>query len=149
MGLQKRSNVEKSKKLPLWLRWWGLGIGAVTFFWLPIEDVGTDFITLLAAAWSVWMGGWLWTRFAKRWGLIFRGAAIGGVSGAIFFPAALILVMIKAGIHDHGFLDYSNYELEALLAYTPWIVLAGMLLGVLISYLLRKWGKNGVSGQNV
>jgi len=141
--------VEKSKNLPLWLRWSGLGVGALTFFWLPKEDVGTVFVSILAASWSVWIGGWLWGRFANRWGVVFRGAAIGGVSGAIFFPAALILVVIKAGIHDHGFLDYSNYELETLLAYTSWMVSGGVVAGILISKLLEKRGKNGNSGQNV
>ena len=41
------SSVASSKKLPLWLRWWGLLIGVVTLFWLPIEDTT---LTLLPQA---------------------------------------------------------------------------------------------------
>lgn len=149
MTLQKKSNVEKSHKLPLWLRWWGIFNGAVTFFWLPVEDIRYGFITLLAVIWCAWFGSWLWIRFGNRWGKLYRGVAVGGVSGAMFFPAVLILAALKAGIHAHGFLDYSNYELEQLLSYSPAMVTGGMIAGGLIGILLEKRGKNGDSGQNV
>lgn len=141
--------MESSKKLPLWLRWWGLINLAVTFVWLPIEDVQFRFITVLSVMWCAWIGGWLWIRFAKRWGTVYRGIAIGGVSGAMFFPAALALAVVKAGIHAHGFLDYSNFELGRLASFTPEMVLAGVILGLICSFLAKKWGKNGNPGQNV
>ncbi|MCB2179576.1 hypothetical protein KQH54_00475 [bacterium] len=141
--------MEKSKKLPLWLRWWGLLNIAVTFVWVPIEDVQTLFISILAGLWCVWFGGWLWTRFAHRWGVIYRGVAVGGFSGAMFFPMALFLAVLKGGIHAHGFLEYSNYELGILLSYTPVTVIVGAALGGGIGFWSKKWGENGNSGQNV
>jgi hypothetical protein len=141
--------VENSHKLPLWLRWWGILNGAVTFIWLPAEDIRYGFITFLSAIWCALFGSWLWIRFGGRWGKIYRGLAVGGASGAGFFPIALILAILKAGIHAHGFLDYSNYELEQLLSYTPATVLGGAILGGLIGIWLEKRGKTGDSGQNV
>lgn len=149
MKRPKKSNVENSHKLPLWLRWWGLLNGAVTLFWLPVEDVLFSFISLLSAAWCLWFGGWLWVRFGDRWGTVFRGVAVGGVSGAVFFPVVVVLAVFKGGIHAHGFLDYSNFELEKLLSFTPATVLGGMILGGLLSIWLNNRGKNGNSGQNV
>lgn len=133
----------------MWLRWWGLLNLAVTIIWLPKEDIQYTFITMLAMAWCIWFGAWLWGMFAHRWGDVYRGVAVGGVSGAMFFPVALFLAVFKAGIHDHGFLDYSNFEIGVLLSYAPKMVVVGVILGGIVSFLMKKWGKNGSLGQNV
>jgi hypothetical protein len=39
----------------------------------------------------------------------------------------LLLVVLKAGLHGHGFLDFSFYQLGSLLVRTPlWVALGGL-----------------------
>ena len=119
-----------SKKLPLWLRWWGLLTGAVSIFWLPIEDTTLTMLGLISAGWGIWLAGWLfqpsWFQLTRLNGWQ-RNAIGGGLSGFLLPLAALLLVLVKAGLHGHGFLDFSFYQLGWLLVRTPlWVGLGGL-----------------------
>jgi len=122
--------VEKSNQLPLWLRWWGLAAGAVTLFWLPVEDTTLIALGLVSAAWVVWLAGWIDLRSWLRERLpdnVWRKVLAGGVAGLLLPLVALLLVVLKAGLHGHGFLDFSFYQLGKLLVRTPiWVVLGGL-----------------------
>ena len=124
-----------SIKLPLWLRWSGLGTGVLTLAWLPIEDTNTLYLTILSIMWSAWTAGWLasrpegrdWLAGQWRWALLGAGVGLGTA------PVALGLVLLKAGMHAHGFLDFSSYQMTGMLLCTPiWMVVGG-LMGLAIS----------------
>lgn len=118
-------------------------------FWLPVEDATPTFLAILAGMWAAWVSGWLWVRFFGRWGAIFRGAAAGGTGGALFYPIVLFLAVFKGGLHQHGYLDFSNYALSRVSRLIPFVVLGGVVLGGLVGYFVQKWGKTGISEQNV
>jgi len=114
----------------LWLRWWGLLIGVVTLFWLPMEDTTLTLLGLVSAGWGVWLAGWAvhrsWFRLDALNGWR-RSVMAGGLSGLLLPAAGLGLVLVKAGLHGHGFLDFSFYQLEWLLVRTPlWVGLGGL-----------------------
>jgi hypothetical protein len=128
--------VAGSSKLPLWLRWFGLALGALTLAWLPIEDTHTVYLIIFSTLWSAWVAGWLSTRpkvsawlSSSGWGFVLLGAVAGLVSASV----AVGLVVFKAGIHAHGFLDFSNYQLARLLSRTPIWVALGAALGWVVS----------------
>jgi hypothetical protein len=124
--------VARSNKLPLWLRWIGLGAGALTLVWLPIEDTRTSFLTILAILWTVWTGAFLSIRPKLRaWfgGGQWRGTTFGAGVGLLVFPVSLGLVFFKAAVHAHGFLDFSGSQLLGLLNLVPVWVAIGALAG--------------------
>jgi hypothetical protein len=99
-------------------------------FWLPVEDTRLLALGLLSACWAAWLGGWLETRgwFRSRVaGVCHRRVLAGGLAGLLLPLAALLLVLLKAGLHGHGFLDFSFYQLGWLLARTPlWVGLGSL-----------------------
>jgi hypothetical protein len=132
--------VEKSNQLPLWLRWWGLAAGAATLFWLPVEDTTLTKLGLVSAAWTVWLAGWIDLRPRLRRRLpdeVWRKALAGGLAGVLLPVIALLLVVLKAGLHGHGFLDFSFYQLGKLLVRTPIWVGVGGLGGLLFGKFSR------------
>jgi hypothetical protein len=133
--------VASSKKLPLWLRWWGLLAGTISLFWFPVEDVTLNFLILVSASWGIWLAGWMYDRgFLKLksastlWGMVLAG----GLAGLMLPVAALVLVLIKAGLHGHGFLDFSFYQLGQILTRTPLWAGLGCLGGGLMSVIHRQ-----------
>jgi hypothetical protein len=129
--------VDVSSKLPLWLRWSGLGTGVLTLAWFPIEDTQTIYLTVLSLLWSAWMAGWLATRPRVRGWLVgrWRFPLLGAGPGLLTAPVALGLVLFKAGIHAHGFLDFSVYQLTGIFARTPIWVILGCVVGIVIYQL--------------
>ena len=129
-----------SIKLPLWLRWSGLGTGVLTLAWLPVEDTQTLYLTVLSLLWSAWTAGWFATRPRLEGWLVGRWqfALLGAGAGLLTAPVALSLVLFKAGIHAHGFLDFSVFQLTGMLLRTPFWVVVGTLVGLVIS----RMGKN-------
>lgn len=119
-------------KIPLRLRWWGLLLGMFTLLWLPIEDVTTTYLVVLSVAWCAWLAalaawrGWL---AQKRWRIVW----LGGLAGLCIFPVELAFIIFKAGIHAHGFLDFSLYQISRLARLTPLWCMLGGLLGAVIS----------------
>ena len=123
--------VANSNKSPLWLRWWGILWGIITLLWLPIEDIDTTKLVLVAAGWAIWLGVKLAAGTflsAVPWRLVW----IGILSGFTIIVLVFALVLFKAGMHHHGFLDFSFWQLGRVVRQTPWWVLAGGLAGGMV-----------------
>lgn len=87
---------------------------------------------LISAGWGIWLTGWLFQRGRfqlTRLNDWQRNVIGGGLSGLLLPLAALLLVLVKAGLHGHGFLDFSFYQLGWLLVRTPLWVGLGCLVG--------------------
>lgn len=121
-----------SNNLSLWLRWSGLALGALTFFWFPIEDTNTTALTVLGLSWSAWGAAWWGTRHPERLSRAGQTAAVGLLAGVFTLPVGMLLVVIKAGLHAHGFLDFSTTQLRAYAARTPLWAVLGALAGWLM-----------------
>lgn len=130
-----------SSKPPLRLRWSGLALGVLTLAWLPLEDTHTVYLTSLSLLWSTWLAGWFSARPRVRAWLASGGwafALLGAAAGLFSAPAAVGLVIFKAGLHAHGFVDFSLTQLYQLLIRTPiWSVL-GAAAGWLVSRVFQK-----------
>ncbi|MEN8241899.1 MAG: hypothetical protein ABFS17_08255 [Chloroflexota bacterium] len=116
------------------LRWAGILCGVITFIWLPVEDRSILFLLLLSLVWSAWLAAWwLVSRQKSSAGLkVVLWAGAGG--GMLVFPITILLTLIKAGLHDHGFLDFSSSQLTTIAKTIPlWIA-----LGLVISMLWLK-----------
>ena len=119
-------------KVPLRLRWWGLLQGGLTLFWLPIEDTTTTYLVILSIAWCAWLGAWAaWRGWLaqKKSRLVWLGA----LAGLSVFPVELAFILFKAGLHAHGFLDFSIYQISRLARLIPLWCLLGSLLGAVIT----------------
>jgi hypothetical protein len=121
-------------KLPLAFRWAIIGWGLVTFIWLPFEDTTTIFVLLLSVGWCVLLAGWLRNRFSQEIKLTIS-LFIGALGGLLIFPAVLLLTLLKAGLHDHGFLDFNTSQLLGIARSTPIWVIIGMLISATYHYL--------------
>jgi len=113
-------------KTPLILRWWGLFLGGITLFWLPVEDVTTTYLTILSLAWCAWLGVWTYWRgwlTPKKLRMVWLGV----FAGLCVFPVEITFILFKAGLHAHGFLDFSIYQIGRLAALIPlWLILGGV-----------------------
>ena len=106
----------------LTLRWATLGWAALFFVWLPFEDTNIYSLLGLSLAGCALTAVWQIDRqiLAGRPRLLLTG----GLSGLAVSPFALILVLVKAGAHSHGFLDFTNEQLGLILKTTPlWAVI--------------------------
>lgn len=112
----------------------GLVWGVALVLWLPLEDQTTTPALGLAAALC---GGWLWGAWRLRpagWGWL----GLGALAGLAVSPLAVGLLLVKSGLHAHGFLEIGPRALLAALAGAPaWGVL-GALVGA-----LGLWFKQG------
>jgi hypothetical protein len=113
--------------LSLALRWASIGWGIITIIWLPFEDTTTIFLQLLSLGWCAWFAGWVTCKFAPRSKTVVL-ILIGGLSGLLIFPVALTLTILKAGLHGHGFLDFSTSQLTGIARSTPIWVIIGLLV---------------------
>jgi len=97
----------------------------VTFFWIPIEDVNMVWLTAIAVVWAAWLGVWAtWRGVLAGWR--WRLALLGAGAGLLFFPLAIAFILFKSGLHAHGFLDFSLYQISRLAWMTPvWMVFGG------------------------
>jgi hypothetical protein len=121
-------------RLPLAFRWATIVWGLITFIWLPFEDTTIIFLLLLSASWCVLLAGWLTIRFSQATKLI-NSLFIGALCGLLIFPTALLLALLKAGLHDHGFLDFSTTQLIGIARSTPIWVIIGLLISAAFHYL--------------
>jgi hypothetical protein len=121
-------------KLPLAFRWAIIGWGLVTFIWLPFEDTTALFLLLLSVGWCILLAGWLANKFSQEVKIILS-LFIGALSGLLIFPAALALALLKAGLHDHGFLDFSTSQLMGIARSTPIWMIIGILISAAYHYL--------------
>jgi hypothetical protein len=122
---------DSKPKTTLAIRWAAIGLAVVSFIWLPVEDTTVAFLLAVALGWCAWAGVWAFQQ-ANRVDPISQGRllAIGAIAGLAVSPMALILALLKAGLHGHGFLDFTNNQLVLIAKTTPgWI-----LLGLLVSW---------------
>jgi hypothetical protein len=126
-------------KPPLSFRWALIGWGLITFIWLPFEDRTTLFLLLLSAGWCVLFGSRVIQRLPTDSKPIIPILS-GALGGLLVLPAALLLVLIKAGLHDHGFLDFSTSQLLGIVRSTPFWVIIGALMSTAYHYLRAQSG---------
>jgi hypothetical protein len=110
------------------LRWAGIGLAILFFIWLPIEDTNIVLVLSLSAGFCAWIAFWR-NRTPMRTGRPPRLLLTGGMYGLAVTPLALILVVVKAGIHAHGFVDFTNEQLILIIKSTPLWVLLGVIGG--------------------
>lgn len=115
---------------PLFIRWGAIFLGILTFTWFPVEDRSVVFVLALSAGWCAWAAFWLYRKIDQP---VLMSVLFGGAAAGLAVPtAALILTVLKAGIHGHGFVDFTNQQLNFIGYSTPaWIVL-GSLAAALI-----------------
>lgn len=117
---------------PLWLRGAGLLLGAILLFWLPIEDTSTRTPMLLATLVVILLAAYQIQRFAaspcrQLW---VRHTLLGGLGGVGIPVLAAGLMILKSGIHSHGFPDYPLSQFFDVLSWSPTMLAAGVLLGL-------------------
>jgi hypothetical protein len=110
------------------LRWVGICLAILLFIWLPIEDTNVVFVLLLSAGFCSWIAA-RWCQAVDRSTSPSRAVLVGAVLGLAVTPFALILVVVKAGVHAHGFVDFTNEQLILILKSTPIWVLLGASVG--------------------
>ena len=122
---------------PLWLRWVGIGLGVVSLFWLQVEDQEIRYVVSLSALWSAWFAVYFLLNPSRNPKLqAFTGAGL--VSGLAVAPFAVLLVILKGGIHAHGFLDLTNNQINAILQSTPLWVLLGLLISLVSAQFFNR-----------
>ncbi len=118
-----------SAKSPLWLRAVGIIIGFLCLIWLPFEDTNTTFIIGLA----ILICSWLAVREARKGkSYLARDLLIGAVTGIAIFPTTLVLMVVKSGLHAHGFSDFQAVQVKQVIAGFPYYTLGGLLFGIII-----------------
>lgn len=109
--------------------------GLLWFMWLGIEDRGIVVILLLGAAISFsaaltgldrWGSGKILSE--RQWWLRWAGF---GLSMAIGIgPLALLLMMVKVGLHSHGLSDFDLGDVQQMLGVWPIWGMGALLLGL-------------------
>ncbi len=130
------------------MRWFGLGIGFFMFFWLPIEDVKLNTVVGLALLICVWFGlNYLvgWENPLNLRSFIFVGLGIGLAVG----PMAVLLILVKGGLHDHGFLDFSVGQIIGLLQTAPVLGVGGLGVGFMGWHLWNLFLQRGETRANI
>jgi hypothetical protein len=117
-------------KSPLSIRWTGILWGLVTIIWLPIEDSSTFYLIAISAGWSAWSAA-RWIHPRSRSIDSRRALLVGAGAGVLIFPFAMALTGLKAGLHDHGFLDFTNSQLLDIAKATPLWAAIGALISAL------------------
>lgn len=119
----------------LWLRWWVIGVGVVTFRWMSVEDTSALPVAALGVMIALCgVGLWLshqpdWRPSA--WVLCLTGALIGAL-GAL---AATTLMFLKTAWHGHLVPDYPPQMMLAMLARAPVWALVGLCVGGALALL--------------
>lgn len=119
----------------------GLLWGLAFLLWLPQEDQTPQaalMLAALAAGLGLWRGlaggtpGWKW-------------AGWGALAGLGVAPLAVGLILVKSGLHAHGFLDLGPRALLAMLLAGPGWGLGGALAGGLAAIFVTR--RRSPSGQ--
>ena len=115
----------------IWFRLTALLLGFGILIWLPVEDQSDLGVLIAAGATCTWIAARLLiTAPQEDRQLILRHALVGGGSGLILAPMAIILMAVKSGIHGHGTPDFSVGQIQSVLSRIPFFVLSGFLLGL-------------------
>jgi hypothetical protein len=124
-------------QIPLWLRWAGIALGILFMVWLPIEDVHVNYVVGLSCGICAWF---VVRYFAVRWDDLSRWLMMlwGGAAGLGVPLVAVGLMVFKAGIHAHGFLDFANAQILEVLQSAPWWIVLGIIVSSFASLLSEK-----------
>ena len=115
----------------VWFRLTALLLGFGILIWLPVEDQSELGVLIASGAICTWIAARLLiTPPQEDRQLILRHALVGGGSGLILAPMAIILMAVKSGIHGHGTPDFSVGQIQSVLSRIPFFVLSGFLLGL-------------------
>ena len=116
--------------------------GLLALTWLGLEDRGLRAVTFLS--WMTSLSGLLRMRARRgrrqpgmrptglRWWL-----PAGAAAGALVGPIAVILILLKIGLHAHPVPDFSSADVAAVLAQLPIWTAAGAFLGAGAALLER------------
>lgn len=119
-----------------WLRFSGLLLGILVLVWLPVEESSALGVLVIAGLLCTWGGIWLLfkTGSYRRHGIV-RHVLIGGLAGFFVVPAAITLMAIKTGIHEHGTPDFTFEQMQAVFSRIPYFIFGGVLVGAGIGLL--------------
>jgi hypothetical protein len=127
---------------------WALA-GILWFLWIGYEDRGLTPILILSMVIMVPMGIELYQRWSMKDGeekatSMLKGIAVGGISGVLVIPIAVILASMKTSLHQHESLDFSREDFILLVDHLPVWIIAGMFIGTGASI----WGKSNVEDRS-
>lgn len=121
-------------------RYWGILLVGLFMVWLQVEDVETTNVLLLAGAANIWGITAFAVRHISSGGT--KAFMLGGFFAGVFSPiTALIFIVVKAGYHAHGYLDYSTRQLAAMMKYSFLYGLWGVALGFIWGILTLAYNK--------
>lgn len=112
-----------------WIAW--VLSGTVWFFWLGFEDRDTRSVLLLAA---LLLGAGILSLLlrspaAAERSWLLQGAGYGLLAGLALAPLAVLLILLKIGLHAHPIPDFQPSEIQNLLSRIPGWAFSGLLLG--------------------
>lgn len=111
-------------------RYFAITTGILVLVWLSIENDSLFLLTIISAL--ITTLGMIVLLSRSSWPFLDRWYAYplaGAVTGLLIIPAALVLVLVKIGLHNHPLPDFSPEQVHALLRLTPALILAGFLTG--------------------
>lgn len=115
----------------IWFRVTAVLLGIGLLVWLSIEDQNTSFVIIFSGAICTWLGARiLFVLTTNRRQFVAKHVFVGFGAGVILAPIAVFLMAVKTGIHGHGSPDFTIAQIQAVLAKTPYFMLAGALLGL-------------------
>lgn len=116
------------------LGWLGLVVTGGIIIWLRLEDVGGKHALLLGFGLSIWG----WVLAAVKRGVVWRASAYAvlGTLIGFFTPfMAILIIVFKGGIHGHGYLDLSIYEIRDILRSAPSWGIVGAASGFILNWI--------------
>jgi len=123
-GTANRSNALRR------LRIFALILGASILLWLPFEDASLYWVILFA----ILIGCWGAARFLvnypgdSRLGL-WVYPLCGALAGVAVTPIAIVLMIVKNGLHAHGAPDFTLDHIVSVVLRTPVWLVGGSLIG--------------------
>jgi hypothetical protein len=134
-------------RLPVWLRLAFIFLGVFILLWLPVEERSVVLLLLISgcactlgllAVMNILQQRWATTggqRRGKRQTLWYPLAGL--LSGVALTLVAIILMVVKTGMHGHGAPDYSPAQVSLVLRLAPLWVCLGLVTGVLAAVWRR------------
>jgi hypothetical protein len=109
----------------------GILLGVCLLIWLQIEDSSDRWVLLFSAAVSALATAQIWLRLSGRFGERGYWLPLAGLlAGLLITPAALLLMVIKTGLHGHQGPDFSGDQILGVIVRTPVWIVSGLIIGV-------------------
>lgn len=121
----------------LGLRWVAIGIGALLFFWLPVEDVELNAVLGYSGLIALWGGSYYLVSQTSNLNLkMFAWAGV--LAGLAVGPLGVFLIILKGGLHAHGYLDFSLGQIMGILSLMPLWGFGGLISGIFAGIIYRR-----------